>query len=288
MRNRKDAKRVKDIDGMHGLMVHIKPSRADSDVYINQKIDVTNLIEYYNKINKQNPDTKYTYFHMFCTAFGKTVYNRPLLNRFVINKKYYDRNDITISFVAKREFTDESEENFSVIKVEKNDNIHTLKTKISGQVQSIRSSKLNNADKFMDLIGKLPKFIKSIITYIIKFADNHDLIPASLTKDSIYHTSVIVSNLGSIKCGAIYHNLTDFGTNSILVTMGEIKDEPVVIDGKVEVRKMCEFGVNLDERIADGFYFVKSLKVFEHILQNPELLEDDANSEIKIYFKEFL
>ncbi len=282
MRNRKDAKRVKDIDGMHGLMVHIKPSRADSDVYINQKIDVTNLIEYYNKINKQNPDTKYTYFHMFCTAFGKTVYNRPLLNRFVINKKYYDRNDITISFVAKREFTDESEENFSVIKVEKNDNIHTLKTKISGQVQSIRSSKLNNADKFMDLIGKLPKFIKSIITYIIKFADNHDLIPASLTKDSIYHTSVIVSNLGSIKCGAIYHNLTDFGTNSILVTMGEIKDEPVVIDGKVEVRKMCEFGVNLDERIADGFYFVKSLKVFEHILQNPELLEDDANSEIKI------
>ncbi len=282
MRNRKDAKRVKDIDGMHGLMVHIKPSRADSDVYINQKIDVTNLVEYYNKINKQNPDTKYTYFHMFCTAFGKTVYNRPLLNRFVINKKYYDRNDITISFVAKREFTDESEENFSVIKVEKNDNIHTLKTKISGQVQSIRSSKLNNADKFMDLIGKLPKFIKSIITYIIKFADNHDLIPASLTKDSIYHTSVIVSNLGSIKCGAIYHNLTDFGTNSILVTMGEIKDEPVVIDGKVEVRKMCEFGVNLDERIADGFYFVKSLKVFEHILQNPELLEDDANSEIKI------
>lgn len=282
MRNRKDAKRVKDIDGMHGLMVHIKPSRADSDVYINQKIDVTNLVEYYNKINKQNPDTKYTYFHMFCTAFGKTVYNRPLLNRFVINKKYYDRNDITISFVAKREFTDESEENFSVIKVEKNDNIHTLKTKISGQVQSIRSSKLNNADKFMDLIGKLPKFIKSIITYIIKFADNHDLIPASLTKDSIYHTSVIVSNLGSIKCGAIYHNLTDFGTNSILVTMGEIKDELVVIDGKVEVRKMCEFGVNLDERIADGFYFVKSLKVFEHILQNPELLEDDANSEIKI------
>ncbi|MDD2505131.1 MAG: 2-oxo acid dehydrogenase subunit E2 [Bacilli bacterium] len=282
MGDRKDATLVRDIDGMHGLMAHVKPYRADSDVYINQKIDVTELVKYYDKLKKDNPDIKYTYFHMFCTAFGKTVYNRPLLNRFVINKKYYDRKDITISFVAKREFTDESEENFSVIKVEKNDNIHTLRDKISGQVKNIRSSKLNNADKFMEIIGKLPKFFKSIITFIIKFADNHDLLPESLTKDSIYHTSVIVSNLGSINCGAIYHNLTDFGTNSILITMGEIKDEPIVINGKVEIRKMCEFGVNLDERIADGFYFVKSLKVFEHILQNPKLLEDDANTKIEI------
>lgn len=282
MRNRKDGKCVKNLDGMHGLMVHVKPYRADSDVYINQKMDVTKLVEYYEKIKMNNEEIKTTYFHMFCTALGKTIYNRPLLNRFVINKKYYDRNEIKISFVAKREFTDESEENFSVITIDENDNLISLRDKISGQVKSIRTSNLNSADKFMDLVGKLPKFIKNIIVAIVKFADNHDLLPASLTNDSIYHTSVIVSNLGSIKCGAIYHNLTDFGTNSILITIGEIKEEPVVIDGKVEIRKLCEFGANLDERIADGFYFAKSLKIFEHILQNPELLEEDANTEIKL------
>ena len=282
MRDRKDGKRVKNLDGMHGLMVHVKPSRADSDVYINQKIDVTNLVDYYEKIKNKNDEIKTTYFHMFCTAFVKTIYNRPLLNRFIINKKYYDRKEIKISFVAKREFTDESEENFSVITVEKSDNLKTLRKKISGQVKSIRSSKLNSADKFMDLVGKLPKFIKSIIIAIVKFADNHDLLPQSLTNDSIYHTSVIVSNLGSIKCGAIYHNLTDFGTNSILITIGEIKDEPVVIDGKVVIRKMCEFGTNIDERIADGYYFVKSLKLFEYILQNPELLNENIDTKIKL------
>ncbi len=280
MRNRKDSTRVKNIDGMHGLITHIKPLRADSDVYINQKIDVTNLVEYYENLKKNDKDNKTTYFHMFCTALGKTVYNRPLLNRFIINKRFYDRNDVKISFVAKREFTDDSEENFSVITIKENDNLDTLRKKISGEVKNIRSSKLNNADKFMDTIGRLPKFLKSIIIGMVKFADNHDLIPESLTKDSIYHSTILVSNLGSIKCGAIYHNLTDFGTNSILITIGEIKDEPVVIDGKVVIRKMCEFGTNLDERIADGFYFIKSLKVFEHIIQNPELLEDDANSKI--------
>ncbi|MDD4187705.1 MAG: 2-oxo acid dehydrogenase subunit E2 [Bacilli bacterium] len=277
MRDRKDAKRVKNIDGMHGLMVHVKPLRADSDVYINLKIDVTKLVKYYEKINKKD---KITYFHLFFTALGKTVFNRPLLNRFVINKKYYDRNDVVISFVAKHEFTDDAEESFSVITIEPNDNIFSLKEKVSGQIKDIRSRKLNNADEFMDKIGKLPKFIKSIIVRIVRFVDNHDLIPASLTGDSIYHSSVLVSNLGSIGCGAVYHNLTDFGTNSILITIGEIKDEPVVINGKVEIRKTCEFGANIDERIADGFYFAKSLKLFKHILQNPELLEESASTKI--------
>lgn len=282
MAGRKDAKRVKDIDGMHGLMVHVKPLRADSDVYINLKIDVTELVQYYEKINKSDKSMKTTYFHLFFTALGKTVFNRPLLNRFVINKKYYDRHDVTISFVAKRELTDDAEENFSVITVDSKDNIFSLREKISGQVKSIRSSKLNNADEFMNKIGRLPKFIKNIIISLVRFADNHDLIPASLTGDSIYHSSVIVSNLGSIGCGAIYHNLTDFGTNSILITIGEIKEEAVVINGKVEIRKMCEFGANIDERIADGFYFAKSLKLFEHILLNPELLEESASTKINI------
>lgn len=282
MRDRKDGKLVRNLDGMHGLMTYVKPSRADSDVYINQKIDVTNLVKYYEKNRKKDDNIKLTYFHLFCTAFAKTVYNRPLLNRFIINKRFYDRKHIKLAFVAKREFTDDSEENMSVITVENQDNLETLKQKISGQVKNIRSSKMNSADKFMDTIGKLPGFLKKIVMGIIKFADNHDLIPESLTCNSIYHASVLVSNLGSIKCGAIYHNLTDFGTNSILITIGEIKDEPVVIDGKVEIRKMCEFGTNLDERIADGYYFVKSLKVFEYILQNPELLNDPINTEIKL------
>ena len=51
----------------------------------------------------------------------------------------------------------------------------------------------------------------------------------------------------------------------------------MVIDGKVGVRKVCDFGINLDERIADGFYFTKSLEYFRYVLEHPELLEENAN-----------
>ena len=38
----------------------------------------------------------------------------------------------------------------------------------------------------------------------------------------------------------------------------------------------------MDERIADGYYFAKSMKVLEHILDNPELLEERADARIEI------
>ena len=47
--DRRDAKRIKDINGMYQLMFDIKPKRCNSDVFINQKMDVTKLVEYVEK-----------------------------------------------------------------------------------------------------------------------------------------------------------------------------------------------------------------------------------------------
>ena len=66
------------------------------------------------------------------------------------------------------------------------------------------------------------------------------------------------------------------------MTIGKIHKENVVMsDGSTEIRDFCNFGITLDERIADGFYFVKSVQLFDYILQNPELLEGDANEKIE-------
>ena len=50
--------------------------------------------------------------------------------------------------------------------------------------------------------------------------------------------------------------------------------------GKKELKKICEFGINFDERVADGYYFAKSVKLLQYIFDNPELLEDDASTKI--------
>lgn len=277
-------KRVKNVNGLNQIMIDIKPNRCDSDVYINQKIDVTNLVKYMEKLKKNNKDI--TYFHAFMTALGIVFYNRKKLNYYVRNRHLYEHKDIVISFVAKISFDDKSEEVMLLIPISKDDNIFKLSEKIKSKIDKLRnkdrSFNKNGANSAIDILGKLPNILRIPTVGILKYFDKIGILPSSLVKDNLYYSSLIVSNLGSIKCDAIYHNITNFGTCSGLISIGEIKDEEVIIDGKKQIRKMCEFGVNLDERIADGFYFVKSLKLLEYILDNPKLLEDNCSNIINI------
>ena len=273
---RKDGKRIKKLSGMGQLIMDINPQRIGSEVYINQKIDVTELMKYLKA--KKKIDKDLTFFHAIVTAFAKTVYSKEKLN--------YKRNEVIISFVAKVEFSDSAEEIMILVPIEEKDNIDKISIKVKNKVNDIRKQK-ENADKkgansAIDVLGKLPNFIRVPLVGLLKIMDDKGMLPSSLKEDNLYYSTVLVSNLGSIKCGAIYHHLSNFGTNSVLATIGEVKEETVIINGKEEKRKLCEFGITLDERIADGFYFAQAVKILEEICSNPRLLEEEVSKKVEI------
>lgn len=277
------AKRVKNITGMAQISIDLKPNRSVSDVYINQRMDLTNLSKYIEKKKKAGEEV--TFFHAFLTAVGKTIYNRPKLNYFVANRHVWEHEKIVLSFVAKVSFDDHAEEMMVMVPIEKNDNIFTIGEKVRKKLDSFRKKRSNDVDKkgansAIDVLGKMPNFLRIPVVGILKWADKKGLLPASLAEDNLYYSSMIVSNLGSIGCGAIFHNITDFGNSSSLLTMGEIEDKEVIIDGKKETRKICEWGMNFDERIADGYYFAKSADLLQYLLGNPEELEKPASEKI--------
>lgn len=284
--DRRDATKVRNIDGMHNIMVDLKPRRCDSDVYINQKCDVSDLVKYIEKRKKDNPDNKTTYFHAFSLAFAKILFNRPVLNRFICNRTLYQRDDVIVAFVAKIAFDDESEEVMINIKIDPEENIDTLAEKIRTRVEKIRSKKSEkkeNTNDIVDKVGKLPKFLRIPIVGFLKWLDKHGWLPGFIIEDNLYYSSVIVSNLGNLKIGSIYHNITNFGTSSIIITMGQIHKEVLVNkEGKQYVADVCDFGINCDERISDGYYFATAVKMFEHILANPKLLEDRADEKVEV------
>ena len=280
---RKDATRVKNVSGLAQISIDLKPNRSVSDVYINQKMDVTELVKYIEKKKKEGKE--YTYFHAFVAATGKLLYNRPALNRFVANRHIWQHNDVKVSFVAKVAFSDKAKEIMMIVPIKPEDNIETIGKQIKSRVDKVRAKQekegKGGANGAIDVLGKLPNVLRIPVLGIFKWLDKKGLLPESLTADNIYYSSIIVSNLGSIKCGAIFHNINDFGSCSSLATFGEIHDEEVIIDGKKQIRKLCEFGINLDERIADGYYFAKSLRVLQYILDNPKMLEEKASEQIE-------
>ena len=276
-RDRKDGKRI-EVPAMAKLMTYLK-NREEAYVYINRKFDVTDLVAYMKKKKVKNPDL--TYFHAFSMAIAKTIYNRPRLNTFIMNHKFYQRNDIILTFTARSSFDDnKNKEVMSLIKVAPEDNIFDLSNKIKEKVNKFRKEKVQtSSDDSLDVLGKIPNWLlKIFVAPFFKWLDRHDLLPRSLNDEFLYNSTVILSNLGSIKCGAIHHNLTNFGTNSCILTIGDIHKEQVVMpNGKIEIRDIVEFGINLDERIGDGVYFSKSVNLLDYIMTHPETLEERAD-----------
>lgn len=279
-KRRRDGKLVKDTDPMHVLMPHLSPNRCDSDVFMDLKVDVTELVKYYEKRKKVESDL--TYFHLFMTMFVKVLYNKPYLNRFVINKRMYDRNEVSIAYTAKVSYEDTAKETLVVMKFGPDDTLDTIKEKVLSSVKVVRKGNDNGANDIMNIVAKFPKFVRNMIVGIVKWMDRNDLLPKDLRDDNLYYSSMIVSNLGSIHGGSIYHHLSDFGTSSILATIGEIKKEKVLMpNGKEEIRDICSMGINLDERIADGVYFIKSSKLIQDLANNPKLLEDKVSTKLE-------
>ena len=276
-----NSKRVK-MGGMSQLMIDLKPRRCDADVFINTPIDVTNLVDYVNKRKKKGD--KITYFHAFLLALAKTIYNRPKLNRYVKNRHMYEHTNVSISFVAKVEFEDDSEEVMLIIDVAPDDNINTISKKISDQISVLRNKKFEKkgANGVLDTLGALPNPIRIPIIGTLKWMDEKGILSKDLQHDNIYFSSAIVTDIGSLKSDSIYHNNTNFGTASSITAIGEIRDEIKIVDGKQVTYKACKFGINFDERVADGFYMIKAFNILEYIIENPKLLEDRADSKIEI------
>ena len=279
--SRVNVKRVP-MKGMEQICIDLKPRRCDADVFLNTGVDVTNLVEYINK--KKKDGFKYTYFHAFVLALAKTIYNRPKLNRFIQNRHMFEHTDVVIAFVAKVTFEDNSKELMLQIPITPDETLDSLSNKIREKIDSIRNKKekTKGANSAIDILGKFPNIIRIPLIGLLKMMDQKGILPKSLQEDDIYFSSAIVTDIGSLKSDSIYHNNTNFGTCSSITAIGEIRDKVVAIDGKEKIIKSCNFGINFDERIADGFYLIKSFKLLEYILNNPELLEERADTKIEI------
>ena len=279
--DRRDARWVRELDPLHFIMPHLMPKRTDSEAYLNAKMDVTDTLAYLAKKNEGEEEYRATLFHCFIMAIGKTIRLRPDLNRYISGRRYYQRHKITMGFVVKRRFEDHSQEALMVTAAEDDWNLTAVTHKVVGKVHTVREQKEFGLDSALGFMKKLPRPIMMFLMWIFRTLDFFGKMPRALTDEDPNYATVFLSNLGSIQCPAVYHHLSNYGTNSIMVTIGTIHKENVIQpDGTCQVRDIVDVGITLDERIADGFYFGRSWKIVQYMLSNPVLLDRPLKEEI--------
>jgi pyruvate/2-oxoglutarate dehydrogenase complex dihydrolipoamide acyltransferase (E2) component len=282
---KRNLRRVQGLDPLHMIMPHIYTRRVDSEVYISEEFDITELLKFIEEYNAENSDGKMTLFHAILASFSRIIYHRPLLNRFIKNRTVYEREKISLAFMIKKVFDDKSEGAMMILDVEEEMTLALISEKIQRNVRSARDGKTSSTDEVLNFIAKLPWIFIFIITSILRMLDHFLMLPKSIYQGDINYSTAIVTNLGSIKSKSAYHHLSNWGTCGIIIAIGQVQKRAVYdSDGNLTFRSFVDIGVTADERIADGFYFAKSVSMLRKLLSDPKVLCQSVKEEIPYEF----
>ena len=281
--DRRDGKLIRDIDSMHFIMPLIYPNRCDNEAFISERIDLTAANAYLEQKNASEPEYKYNLFQLIVTAMVKTITLRPKMNRFIVNGNMYQRNDVSAAFVVKKLFADDGAEGLAFIHMEDGDTLDTIHEKIFKFVSKTRrADSVDESTENMDIFNKLPRWVSKTAVKFVCFLDRHGWVPKSYIATDPYYSSVVLTNLGSIKLHSGYHHLTNWGTTSIFCAIGEKKPRPFFDeDGNCTMKDSIDLGLTIDERIADGYYYSKTVRLLRHLLEHPELLDKPLNEGVE-------
>jgi pyruvate/2-oxoglutarate dehydrogenase complex dihydrolipoamide acyltransferase (E2) component len=68
-----------------------------------------------------------------------------------------------------------------------------------------------------------------------------------------------------------------------MITIGTLhKEQKLMDDGTTQERDVINCTFTLDERLSDGFYNAKSLRIVKYLLEHPEALAQEIKEEVPV------
>lgn len=266
---RKDAKIIdKEIPVYNKMIPYLMKGRNESIITLSETLIMTENLKFTAK-------NKYSYFEIIIATVMKIMAVYPKMNCFIMDGHYYQRNEISCSFVIKTKLNIDSPERNVTIQCNASDNLASISSKIRVAVEKSKYNTDDEQEKAMTILFSFPSFIVKLVTsFLFKF-DKLGLLPLSVTEFDSMHSSVFLANLGSIGIDkAPAHHLFEWGTCSLFITSGKIKKDQVVSkNGDVTIKDVLSICFSIDERIADGLYFSKVITLFKKLVENPDLLQ---------------
>ena len=272
--DRKDGRLIRSLPGFSRFIPYIMPTRNDATNYYEESVEVSAV----DRRLRQLRVAGYKgigILHFMIAAYIRLVSMLPGLNRFVAGRRIYAANDITVVMVVKRAMSIDATETTIKIHFEPTDTIFDVYRKMNEKIDEIKATDESNAtEDVADALSHLPRLILRFALLILRVMDYFGWLPERLTEASPFHGSLIITDLGSLRIGPVYHHIYNFGTLPVFIAFGA-QHHVYALDrhGNMVDRKYVDVKVSLDERTVDGHYFSQAMQAWRYIFQHPEILE---------------
>ena len=272
---RAGARYLKTLTPIERIMPHVMPKRSDSQVFFTDDIDCTAIDAYIKE--KKEQGINMTYLDVFVAAAVRLYAKRPALNRFVMGGRIFANDRIWVSMALKKSLRDNEPSTTIKIPFTGHETIFEVKEQFDRQIHTNKDANtVNSTDKLAGALTAIPNWVMRWAFALIRVLDRSSLLPTAVTDASPFHGGLFITYLKSLGIPGIYHHIYDLGTIGQFIAVGKERLAPVVDQktGEIVARKIMTMMVVADERICDGLYYARSMRLFRRILENPAVLEE--------------
>ena len=273
--DRKDGRLLRSLPAYTTFTPYIMPTRNDALNLYEESMEVTEVDRRLRRL-RVDGYKGIGILHFMIAAYIRLVSMLPGLNRYVAGRRIYAANDITVVMTIKRALTIDATETSIKVHFEPTDTIFDVYRKMNEKIDEVKASEEhNNTEDVAEALSRLPRFILRFVIAVLRMMDYFGWLPESLTNASPFHGSMIITDLGSLRIGPVFHHIYNFGTLPVFMAFGS-KHHKYELDrhGNMVDRKLIDMKFSLDERTVDGHYFAQAFQAWGYLFQHPEILEN--------------
>lgn len=269
---RPDGRRVTDIDPTVRITPYLMPMRCDAQVFLQHKVDYEMLARYIAKQSAKGE--KITFMQIIIASFVRAVSQHPEINRYIMNKEFYSRNNCTVSFTMLKDPQDaDAGETAVKIKYDLTDTIYDVRDRMNAVINANRGEESANfADKLARAVLAVPG-LPTALVYLVRLLDRYGLCPGALLDELPFHTSMYITNNASIGLHHVNHHIYNFGSTSLFFGMGSVERTMVMENGQPRMKRWLPIGITADERVCSGAHYAGFFATMSNCMNHPELLE---------------
>lgn len=283
--DRKEGRLLRSLPAFAKFVPFIMPTRNDACNQYEESFEVSDVDRRLRKL-RVDGYKGIGILHFIIAAYIRGVSMLPGMNRFVVGRRIYARDNIEVVMTVKRSLAIDATVTTIKVVFEPTDTIFDVYRKMSEKIDEIKTVEgNNNTEDVAEAMCKAPRFLLRFALTILRIMDYFGWLPQSLLDASPFHGSMIITDLGSLRIGPIYHHIYNFGTLPVFISFGA-KRHAYELDrhGNMVDRKYVDCKFVMDERTVDGHYYAQFLQAFRYICQHPEIVETPPSKVVEDVF----
>ena len=270
---RPDGKRISSIDPIVRITPYLMPMRCDAQVFLEHKADYEMMARYIAR--KASEGQKVTFMQIIVAAYVRGVSQHPEINRFIKNKQYFSRNNLSVAYTILKEMQNhDSEETTVRVLFDPSDTLFDVRDRMNAAVEESRNAESGTfVDKLARAVLSVPG-LPTLIVAVVRLLDRYGIAPRVLMDELPFYSSMFITNNASIGLHHVWHHIYNFGNVSMFIGMGSVLKEAVTdAEGKARMKRWLPVGITVDERVCSGAHFAAFFADVVRMLNHPELLE---------------